>query len=238
MKPLPWGKILGWTAFVALLLGISWFGYRVWFYVDKIQSGAIIDLPQYAAKTSTVASGGPLKLSNSIVDRATVEAAARPSLGTKSPRVTIVEFADFQCPFSKEAAGVIRPLMATYGDRVRLIYRHYPISEIHPDAEQAALAAECAADQDKFWLYHDKLYAASSLSYQSLVTMAEEIGLDRKTFEECLGSGKHKAEVAEDVALAKSIGLRGTPTFIFDGQIVEGSIPRDILKRILDRMLQ
>ncbi len=238
MRPWPWKKIIGWSAFTLLLLGIVWFGYRVWYYVDMIRSGAMIDLPQYAAKTSSVSATGPLRLSNDHVDRAAVEDLARPALGTASPRLTIVEFADFQCPYSKEAASTVRSLMATYGDRVRLIYRHFPISEIHPDAEQAAQAAECANEQGKFWLYHDKLYGAATLSYAALVTAAEEVGLDTKQFGDCLGSGKYKNVVESDAALAKQIGLRGTPTFIFDGQVIEGSIPRDVFQRILDRMLQ
>jgi len=236
MRRIPWGKIFGWAALSLFLVLVGWLGYRVWYYVDLIRSGAIVDMPQYSSKITST--GGPLKLSSNLVDRVAVESPTSPALGSLQPQLTIVEFADFRCPYSREVSTVTRTLMAKYGDRARLIFRNFPVTELHPDAYQAALASECAEEQGKFWLYHDRLFAAPTLNFQKLVQMAEETGMDRQQFDTCLSSSKYKARVDADVALAKSLGLRGTPTFIFDGQVVEGSIPRDVFERIITRLLK
>lgn len=231
-------SVLGTTVLVTLFVILAIFGYRVWFYASQIRRGEIVDLPQYRA-AFTVAGEQPT-LSSTIVPREQVETADNPELGLgkdDGAKLTIVQFGDFECPFSASEHEVVRRMMAKHGDKVRFIYRDYPIGEIHPNARTAAIAAECAREQMKFWAYHDKLYAnQSALAFADLKRYATETGLDTAQFEACLIDERYAAKVDADTAAAKALGLRGTPTFYFDGQRVEGAIPEDIFEQIIDAM--
>lgn len=177
--------VFGWVVFLVLLAGIGLFGYRTWSYYGKIRSGDLIDLPQFGGKLTRTGTGSGS--SQNLVERSVVEDKDSPQLGPDDAVLTIVEFADFECPYSKEVSSAARRVMAKHADKVKLIYRDYPIALLHPNAFQAAMAAECAREQGKFWPYHDKLYANSpSLGYADLLRYGGEIGLDQKQFEKCL----------------------------------------------------
>ena len=161
-----------------------------------------------------------------------------PSLGSPDAKVTIVEFADFGCPYSRKSSYVIRALARKYGDEVRFIYRDFPITELHPQAKQTAQAANCAGDQDKFWEYHDKVYLnQNDLSDEKLVEFAEEINLDMDEFQSCFEEGAFTEEIDEDYQDGFDAGVRGTPTFFINGNRVPGSIPEDILDTLIQRIL-
>lgn len=231
--------IAGWAIFVILLGVVGFFGYRVWFYYGKIRRGEFVELPQFRSSFTSAGNAAVGGAANQ--DRETVESGDHPAEGpsAEEAKLTIVQFADFQCPFSKEEATVVRTLMRKYGDRVRFVYRDYPLTTVHPDATQASLAAECAREQGKFWAYHDKLYLnAPSLGFQDLVRYAEEIGLEARQFERCLVDERYREKVEEDRALAERLGLRGTPTFFFNGQRVEGAIPADIFENLIQKMVK
>lgn len=157
--------------------------------------------------------------------------------GPKDAPITIVEFSDFQCPFCAKAQAVLQQVLEAYPHEVKLVYRHFPLDR-HPQAKLAAEAAECAAEQGKFWEYHGRLFAnASQLSSDKLRRLAEELRLDMRAFAACLGSGKPGARVAEDVADGKDAGVTGTPTFFINGRLVEGAQPFGTFKRIIDQEL-
>lgn len=229
----------GWAVFAVMFCLILFFGYRVSLYYGKIRRGELIDLPQFGNRFTTAV--GPATISPTVVDRSEVEAADEPSEGpsAQDAKLTIVEFADFECPFSKDEATVYRTLMKKYEDRVRFVYRDYPLESIHPDATQAAVAAECAREQGKFWAYHDKLFVNSpALAFPDLTSYAEQAGLDTVQFEKCLVDERYKDKVATDTALAGRLGLRGTPTFFFNGQRVEGAIPADVFESLIEKLLK
>lgn len=229
----------GWTAFAVLFCLIVFFGYRVSVYYGKIRRGELIDLPQFGSRFTTAE--GSTIIAPSVVDRSEVESGDDPAEGppAQEAKLTIVEFADFQCPFSKDEATIYRTLMRKYGDRVRFVYRDYPLESLHPDAKQAALAAECAREQGKFWAYHDKLYVnAPALAFPDLTGYAEQAGLDPVQFEKCLVDERYKDKVAADEALAAKLGLRGTPTFFLNGQRVEGAIPADVFEGLIEKLLK
>ena len=230
--------IFGWAVFFIFFGAVILLGYRVWFYSDKIRHGEILDLPQFTAKL-TESKDAPSSAS-AYVDPASVESGDEPMLGNAGdPKLTIVEFGDFECPYSKDAATIVRTLMASRGDRVRFIYRDFPVESLHANALQAAIAAECAREQGKFWQYHDKLYAnQNSLGLASLYRYGEETGLDGAKFQECLAAERHKDAVEADLTAAAAAGVRGTPTFFFNGLRVEGLIPDDVFGKIVDRLLQ
>jgi protein-disulfide isomerase len=161
-----------------------------------------------------------------------------PSVGPADARVTIVEFGDFQCPVCLQAFPIIRELMAIYGDRVRFVYRDFPVFEIHPEAQKAAEAAQCAHAEGKFWAMHDKMFQnAGRLTVDALRGYARAVGLDAARFDACLASGKFARAVAGDAADGRALGVRGTPTWFINGRKVEGVIPRDALVRVIEQLL-
>jgi protein-disulfide isomerase len=168
-----------------------------------------------------------------------VSTAGRPSEGPSNAPVTIVEFTDFQCPFCGAfARDTEHSLLAAYQGKVRLVIRDYPISGIHPYAQKAAEAAECAQDQGKFWPYHDVLFAhQDALDVAHLKAYAKQVGMDRRTFAHCLDSGVEATRVAADMADAQRYGVSATPTFFINGQKVIGAKPLDGFKQIIDPIL-
>lgn len=170
-----------------------------------------------------------------------------PAIGSAQPKLVIVEYSDFQCPFCRAAFPIIREAVTAYGDRgLRLVYRDFPVDEIHAEARGAAEAAQCAHAQGKFWAYHDKIFQnADALDATSLARYAEQVGLDRAQFDACVASRQFRQAVEDDYQAGVKLGVRGTPTWFFlpDGdpkkaRRVEGVIPREALLGFLERTLR
>lgn len=146
--------------------------------------------------------------------------------GNDAAPVTIVAFTDFHCPFCRMAEATIAELRAKYGDRIRYVHRDYPIAKLHPQAPRAHIAARCAAAQDRFWPYHDKLFAAGAeVSDRQLRAFASELELDTQAFARCLDSDRTAAALQADLAAGSRLGVTGTPTFFVNGQRLEGAQP-------------
>jgi protein-disulfide isomerase len=140
----------------------------------------------------------------------------------KSP-VTVVEYGDFECPYCGEAEPVIRALLADYGD-VRYVWRHLPLTDVHPHAQLAAEGSEAAAKQDRFWEMHDLLLAhQGALTAKDLVSYARDLGLDTDRFAAALRRHAGSAKVASDVDSADLSGVGGTPTFFVNGRRHHGA---------------
>ncbi len=159
-----------------------------------------------------------------------------PILGDKNAKISIVEFSDFQCPFCKRAAdGSLNEFRNSdyfKNGEVNLIYKDFPLSSIHPYAQKAAEAAQCANDQGKFWEYHDKLFEnQQALDIASLKKYADDLGLDTENFDTCLDGSKNAKEVGDDLTAATTAGGQGTPYFVIvnnkNGKIqsVSGAVP-------------
>ncbi len=132
--------------------------------------------------------------------------------------LTLVEYADFQCPFCGRATGLLEGLRERFGDELRYVFRHLPLPDVHPDAELAAEAAEAAGAQGAFWEMHDRLYAhQDQLDAVGLYAHAAALGLDLERFSRDLGTGAHSARVRADVVGAHASGAEGTPTFFVNG---------------------
>ncbi|TAK04082.1 DsbA family protein [Patescibacteria group bacterium] len=212
------------------------FAYRVGHYARLIQAGSITrsDLAFLSNYTpSAVASA----LSSGTTSEATDRASA-PALGAPDAKVTIVEFADFACPFSRASSFTMRSLAAKYGDRIRYAYRDFPLGELHPDALGASIAASCAGTQGKFWEYHDKLYLSQSdLGAARLKALAREANLDLVAFDACVADPSVRTAVLEDYQAGLEAGVEGTPTFFINGTMIPGAIPEDILDGLIERAL-
>ena len=164
-----------------------------------------------------------------------------PVLGNKNAPITIVEFSDFQCPFcarfKSETLGQIKTQYIDTG-KVKLIYRDFPLTSIHPIAQKAAEASECADDQGKFWEYHDKVFDNQALlSGNSLKQWAADLKLDTNKFNKCLDSGEKANEVAKDLQDSATAGGRGTPYFIIGDQPLSGAQPFSAFQAAIESQL-
>lgn len=175
-----------------------------------------------------------------LLDRPRVEVAADgPSKGPADAAVTIVEFSDFQCPFCSRAIPVVTELLERYPNDLRIVYRHMPLDRIHPHARGAAEASLCADAQDKFWPYHDLLFANSkTLGEEDLKRFAGEANLDVAAFEKCMADGTFKGKVDEDMEAARAAGITGTPAFVVNGVILSGAKPVDEFIPLIDAELE
>lgn len=146
----------------------------------------------------------------------------RPYQGSSTAQVFIEEFSDFQCPACKSAENTAQLVTSKYADQVKFVYRHFPLTQIHPLAFRAALAAECANDQGKFWQYHDLLFLNQpKFSRAELLSYAEGLGLNMESFNVCLDERAKEHVVKADMDEAMSRNINATPTFFVNGEIVE-----------------
>jgi len=169
--------------------------------------------------------------------RQAVAEGGRPSRGPADAPVEMIEFSDFQCPYCLKANPTVNQVLSTYGDRIRFVYRHYPLPN-HPNARPAAEAAQCANEQGKFWPYHDQLFARGGrLSDADLKTAAGEVGLDAAAFDRCVATHKYKADVDADIAAGDEAGVSGTPAFYINGRMLTGAQPFEVFKHVIDEEL-
>ena len=175
----------------------------------------------------------------------TVLAKTRHFKGDPDAPVTIIEFADFQCPYCGRFFAETKPQIdEQYMQSGKVRFAYFNFAFLGPESNWAAEAAECAADQNKFWEYHDKLYDSQSGENQgafnkdNLKKFAEELGLDTSAFNECLDSGKYTQLIQDESSMASSIGVRSTPTFLINGQAVVGAQPYEIFQQTIDALLK
>ena len=150
--------------------------------------------------------------------------------GPADAPVTLVEYADFECPFCGQAEGVVRELLADYGDDLRYVWRHLPLTDVHPHAQLAAEAAEAAAKQGKFWEMHDQLLDhQGQLTAKDVLRYSAEIGLDTAKFTKDMRGRAGAAKIASDVDSADLSAVSGTPTFFINGRRYHGAYDADAL---------
>jgi protein-disulfide isomerase len=145
-------------------------------------------------------------------------------LGPVRAAVTVVEYGDFECPNCKQAAPAVKMLLARFEGRVRIVYRHFPLEGVHPHALQAALAAEAAGAQGKFWPMHDFLFDSQShLKLPQLRAYAERLELDMARYDADMAEQVYLQRVREHIESGEKSGVRGTPAFFVDGAIQDVS---------------
>lgn len=175
------------------------------------------------------------------------------SVGDAKAKVMLVEFSDYQCPFcGKYANETYSKIIDDYvkTGKVRYMLRNFPLEQIHPNAEKAAEAAECAGDQGKYWEMHERLFKnQSQLDAKELPAHALVLGLDQPKFQDCMSTGKFTAKVKTDIADGTKLNVRGTPTFFFGYpdekdpsklkavKLLSGAQPLNAFTQILDALL-
>jgi protein-disulfide isomerase len=169
--------------------------------------------------------------------RVVVASAGHPWSGGAAAAVTVVEFSDFQCPYCRSAETPVKQLTAKYGDKIKLVYIDFPLG-FHEHAMDAARAAQCAAGQDKFWQFHDALFAdQSKLAPADLKATAAKLGLDSKKFDACYDHQAPDGAIRSEQAQGQSLGVTGTPTFFINGRQLVGAQPVDKFSAIVDQEL-
>ena len=146
------------------------------------------------------------------------------SQGNANASLTLLEYGDYECPACMQAEPLTRHLVDTFGKRLRFVFRHYPLVEVHPHAELAAEAAEAAAAQGRFWPMHHLLFSqAHHLKLTALTGYAESIGLDMHRFQGEMGDRIYTQRVQEHRRAAEQAGIRATPAFFLNGAVVDVS---------------
>lgn len=160
-----------------------------------------------------------------------------PTRGPADAPVTIVEFSDFRCPYcGRFVSDTLEPLLANYGDRVRMVYRDFPI--LGQSSLVAALAGQCMNDQGKFWDFHSLAFAnQQNLTREAFVSYAEQLKLDVPTFTACLDNQVHLDEIRADATYAQNLGVTGTPAFFINGRFVSGAQPYEVFANLIDEEL-
>jgi protein-disulfide isomerase len=158
--------------------------------------------------------------------------------GSVDALVTIVEFGDFQCPFCSKVQPALQHMLQKYSGKVKLAYRDFPLSQIHQNAETAAEASRCALAQGKYWEMHDAMFAdQAKLDEANLVKTATSLGMDQKSFDSCLKSGKFKGAVLEDFQAGSEAGVNATPSFFINGEFLGGAQSEAEFVAIIERHL-
>jgi protein-disulfide isomerase len=162
-----------------------------------------------------------------------------PVLGKKDAPITLVEFSDFQCPYCQRMAPVLKEVSQKFSDKVRIIYRQYPIPSLHPFALKAAEASLCANEQGKFWEMHDAMFAdQKKLSVSDLKQTAQTLGMNEKKFTSCLDSGRYAEQVQNDSKEAVRSGVSGTPAVFVNGIVIDGgSVPYSVVEAAIQKEL-
>lgn len=164
-------------------------------------------------------------------------AATGPAKGPASAPVTIVEFSDFECPFCSRVNPTLAQVQETYGDKVRIVFRQFPL-DMHPNARKAAEASLCAQDQGKFWEMHDAMFADQrNLGVPALKAKAVELGLAGDEFAQCLDSGEYADEVQADLQAGVEAGVSGTPAMFINGIPLSGAVPFENVAEVIDAEL-
>lgn len=189
-------------------------------YVDRLKAGSRVEL--YLEP-----------------NRVEIRTLSSPSLGPVDAPVTLVEFSDFQCPYCARLAPVVKKIAGEYPDRVRVVFRQFPLRSIHPHAQKAAEASLCAFDQGRFWEMHDALFGdIKKLGPKDLTDRARKLNLDPEAFGRCLESGKYAATVQQDLEDGMVAGVSGTPAVFINGRTLKGSKPYEGMKKVIEEELQ
>lgn len=173
------------------------------------------------------------------VQRFNVSADDDPFLGPERATVTIIEFSDFECAYCvRFYRDTLMPLLETYPAEVRVVYRDFPLENIHPNARPAAEASQCAFAQGKFWEFHNQLFENQNrMGDQLYADIAADIGLDTAAFEECYLSGAFSEEVSRDFNAGRALGVTGTPTFFVNGRVLVGAQPLQNFLAVIEEEL-
>lgn len=161
-----------------------------------------------------------------------------PVLGSTDAKVTIIEFSDFQCPFCRASMQPIKQILQENQGDVRLVYRHLPLTSVHPLANELAHAAMCVHEQGEFWKVHDLFFINQDqiTSSEDITDQVRKVGVNMNQYFNCQSSKRWQDAIDQDRSEAISRGGRGTPTWLINGQLLQGVIPISSWQKIIDEL--
>jgi len=228
--------VFGLTAGVAL---VSIVGFGVLLLAGRPAADGNANLPVVNANVNVKPVNQAAPEATGDVTKLSAVTSADHIRGNKNAKVTLIVVSDYQCPFCSRHETTINQLLKDYGDKIRIVWRNMPLTSIHPYAQKAAEAGECAGDQGKFWEMHDKMFEnQSALTEDNLKQYATDLGLNASTFASCLSSGKYTERVNKQSAEAQAAGISGTPGTFVNTQLVKGAYPIETFKGIIDGLLK
>ena len=239
-----WYKTGGGVVFLGVLgmAGVVFliFGGFVAYYVYQIAQGNGAELArQFQEENSfSTVSGADNGSIEEGIDPTPYIRPLNPQFGNTSSDIKIIAFIDFECPYCQRAFPIFESIRNQYESGVHIVFKHYPLSSIHPLATRAGLATSCAEEQDAFWPYYQQLFETKALSKQALLDSAAAIGLDMPTFTVCLDTARYQSHIAEDVRDGVALGVRGTPTYFIGSKKLEGVVPLTVWNDEIIRALQ
>lgn len=162
-----------------------------------------------------------------------------PTTGSPEQKIVLLEFSDFQCPFCARAHQTVKQFMEKHGDSVTLAYKHLPLTSIHPQALPAAKAAWAAGRQGKFWEYHNALFEQQAMLGEELYNkIARDLDLNVEKFNSDRQSDAAIEALQEDIQVARSLRINGTPFFLLNGEALSGAIELSQMEEVLQKVLQ
>ncbi len=231
------GTIIGVTLAVWFAIFLGWLLYYLW----QFKFGT----PEELTKTKSEFTKAQFSSANSSEETPKAPVDWKPYIkptsplfgNTKSP-ITLTAFIDFECPFSQEDYRTFKSVLDTYGPAVRVVYKHLPLTSIHPQALPAATAAACAQEQGKFWPFYHYLFTTNRFSDDDLTATAVALQLDMKQFVDCQKSERIRQIIETDVNDAIALGVRGTPTYFVNQDVLEGVTNRSVWDSVMVKNLK
>lgn len=234
-----------WLGFIAAILSIGTLGFIILgSCVLRGECGAnALAFKNEQADTAPVIKAAAADIAPAAATGVPVVSDADHIRGDQNAPVTIIEYSDFECPYCERFHPTMQQVMTNYDGKVRWIFRHFPLS-FHPNAEPAALAAECAAEQGKFWEYGDALFAnRASLGDELYTKLATDLGLNAGQFKECFDSDKYLDKIRTQAQEGAAAGVSGTPgSFVIDQDgnaiPIKGALPYESVAAAIDSALE
>ncbi len=260
---LPWARRLGGLLAVSLILAVVLAACGGQATVDQAQLEAVVREAVHTAVAEAMATNRPAEAQGPTgksadapqpqpspqqgdapdnaegPQRVDVSVDDDPAWGPEDAPITIIEFSDYQCPFcARFRKQTYDRLKEEYGDKIRFVYRDFPLVQIHPEAVPAAIAAHCAGEQGKYWEYHDLLFLGGrDLGRDTYVAYADELGLDIDEFSRCIDEERYLDEIQKDFDDGVAAGVRGTPTFFINGIPLVGAQPFQNFQAVIEQEL-
>lgn len=229
-------------ALVVVLIGASFLIGALWTRVQYLEKGQTLGAPKTATPTPKPSPYTPIKLSDINLPEVSDQDHIR---GDKNAKLTLIEYSDLECPFCQRIHPTLNQMLDEYKGKVKWVYRHFPLDQIHPKARPAAEASECVAElggEDAFWKFTDAIFENQQTALSDLAGTAAKIGIDKTSFKKCLDSGKYKDKVEKQNQGGLRAGVTGTPgNFLLDGKgnvyIIPGAVPYSTLKQVIEKAL-
>lgn len=234
---IPWYKTRAGKIFVGIISAIGviaiGIGALAGYYAWQIAQGNGDDLDKLFNKNELSTDPRLAARSQVAADVNSMIRPFNPALGAKDAPVTLVAFIDFECPFSQRSYSTVKTALEHYDPTVRIVFKHLPLTSIHPNAMPAAHASLCAHEQEAFWPYYSLLFEHKTLDTDSLQKFAKQLGLNQQQFNTCLSSEKYKSQIEQDIQDGINLGVQGTPTYFINNEKIQGNIERSVWDEVI-----